>query len=182
MIRHLDLARGFAAAASIGALVLAFVGWSQLPDRVPMHFSMGGAPDRWSEKSVLGWFAPPVIGVLIAMGFCFLLPPWLRGLARSNSTALNLPDRERFRALSEADRLRALDATLPFLCWIGASVALLVCWTTWGAAQVAAGVWQGLSALPGVALVFAIVALALGAVVAGKRAVARLAGDQFEPE
>ena len=44
------------------------VAWSELPDRIPIHFSFGGTSDAWADTSALTWFGPlGIAGALFAL-------------------------------------------------------------------------------------------------------------------
>ena len=40
---------------SVWAVAIAY--WSQLPERIPMHFGMNGVPDRFADKSIWSWLS-----------------------------------------------------------------------------------------------------------------------------
>jgi len=58
---------------ALGVLFMIFVvilNWSNLPERIPSHFGVSGAPDGWSGKNVL--WALPAISLVIYFGLTVL--------------------------------------------------------------------------------------------------------------
>lgn len=49
--------------------------FASLPDRIPMHFGLGGTPDRWADRTLGSWMALPII----ASGQAASLPWWAMG-------------------------------------------------------------------------------------------------------
>lgn len=111
--------------------------WTGLPERFPVHFDAGGTPDRWVERSALGWFLLPGLGTLLVALFSLALPVWIPRLAASNSAFLNVPRKREFAALSPAARVRAVLPTVVILRLVGAEVALLFSVIVLGSARVA---------------------------------------------
>lgn len=84
-------------------LLLLFVGsgltWPHLPERIPVHFGAGGEVDRWSDTTLVSWFALPVIAVLLILfvhgtvRFAARHPKWL-----------NVPDKDNFLRLPPEHR------------------------------------------------------------------------------
>lgn len=63
-------------AASFG-LILASIGmslyfWNQLPASLPTHFGITGAPDAWTEKSILTVFMVPALHLALLALFAVL--------------------------------------------------------------------------------------------------------------
>lgn len=96
-------------ALGLGAAAVAL--WPEVPDRIPLHFGPDGTPDRWGERSVLGWFGLPLVVLAMAAGAEGLLS-WT--LARPEAPYLNLPSKEAILALPPErrapvwDRVRSL--------------------------------------------------------------------------
>ena len=110
-LQLLVLALYFAAAAAL---------WSTLPERVPIHFDFTGQPTTWARTSILSWFGLP----LLAAAMTFLL----YGIASASTHApelWNIPERERFLALSPAARAPIIAYLHRLMAW----AALLVTFT-----------------------------------------------------
>lgn len=89
--------------------------YSDLPDRIPVHYDLGGVPDRWSDRTPLAWFGLP----LVAFGVTALL--YGIGLAMPrNPRLLNLPDRERFLQLPADEQRRIMSIGAQMLYWLAA--------------------------------------------------------------
>jgi uncharacterized membrane protein len=56
---------GVAVAAALGVMAFALFNYGDLPARIPTHFNASGAPDRWSERSLVQILILP----LMALGF-----------------------------------------------------------------------------------------------------------------
>jgi uncharacterized membrane protein len=77
--------------------------WGTLPERIPHHFDLAGNPTSWGRTSIALWFGLP------AMAFAMWL--FVRGmlwLSLRNPALLNIPDKERYLALSAEQREPAL--------------------------------------------------------------------------
>lgn len=158
--------------ATLAAWGLAIAYWSELPNEIPMHFGINGQPDRFADKSVVSWFWMPALGTVFATALGFLMPGWLRAMARANSSMLNMPNRARFRALSDDARVRVVDATTTPLLVLAVVLQLLFGWIVYASAQVALQHWQTLPMLPTLGAAGLIVVCAVSLVAASNRAVA----------
>lgn len=83
---------------NIGLLVLLFAGsalvWPELPERIPAHYGANGVIDRWTETTLLSWFAMP----LVALATSALLYGVAAFSARSVER-INMPGKERLLVL-----------------------------------------------------------------------------------
>jgi hypothetical protein len=61
---------GMAVSAAVTAVMTTVTAWSRLPDRVPTHWGVDGAPDRW---------APAVWAVAVLLGAVLLAAAWAVG-------------------------------------------------------------------------------------------------------
>lgn len=68
--------------ALVGGAVLVVISWIILPDSVPMHFDMSGAPDRYGSKVEL-W---ALLGVFVLTYLSMAVPARLFGYARRART------------------------------------------------------------------------------------------------
>lgn len=68
----------------VRALPLLFLGgvaailalrWRAIPERFPVHWGMGGQPDRWADRSAVAVFGPLVAGTALVVALL-----WLRRL------------------------------------------------------------------------------------------------------
>jgi len=147
--------------------------WPTLPERIPMHFGPGGAPDAWTRKSAAAWFLIPALATVFTLLLGAWLPRLAIGMARRNSTMLNMPQRERFRALPEAARVRAVTVVAGWLGWLTVAMQALFSWFLFASWQVAHERWTTLPVAATVVWVAAILALAASLAVASSRAVTR---------
>ena len=95
--------------------------WSavRLPERVPVHFGGGGAPDSWSSRTGALW-TTAALGIGIALLFAGLA----QLLRRLPADALNVPHPGYWKRPERVDRLRELLAE--DMRWIGAATLLLL--------------------------------------------------------
>jgi len=91
-------------------LIALFVGsavaWPDLPERIPVHFGASGEVDRWSDTTLLSWFALP----LVALALIFFVRGAVAFAAR-HPKYLNVPDKQNFLRLP-AERQRVIIETL----------------------------------------------------------------------
>ena len=159
---------------SVTALwALAGTSWSGLPEQIPTHFDAGGRPDAWAPPSFGTWFLLPTLatGVAVLMGFG--LPRWIVGMARRNSSLLNMPQKARFQALPEEARVRVVATTAAGLQRVALLVAALFGWILYGTQEVAHGRWEALPSTVMFTVVGLLVAQSLWLIVAASRAVSR---------
>ena len=84
----------------LALLIFSCVVLEKLPEKVPMHYSMGGEPDYWEDKSLFSWFLLPLIAIgfnLFMYGLSFLIPR----LSQKYPWMLNIPNKERFIRLPQ---------------------------------------------------------------------------------
>ncbi|MGC6486354.1 MAG: DUF1648 domain-containing protein [Planctomycetota bacterium] len=159
---------------SVAALwTLAVTAWPDLPAQVPTHFDVGGRPDAWSAPGFWSWFLLPTLatGMVLLMGVG--LPRWVVGMARRNSSLLNMPQKARFQALPEAARVRAVSSTAQGLQRVALLVVGLFGWILYGTREVAHGRWEVLPPTGLFGVVGLLIAQSLWLVVSASRAVSR---------
>ena len=149
-------------------LVVAMQGmslWPRLPDRIPIHFGAGGAPDGWSGKN---WFL--VFGVVIMAAVLLVI----FGLASSELLGArwyNFPGKERVLKLSREQQRYALAPLREGMAWIGSGCTIglaLMARESW---QVAMGSREGISSLTMIVpLAIGFAAVIIGIVCANRRA------------
>jgi hypothetical protein len=157
----------------LAAWALALWLWPDLPELVPIHFDLAGNPDGWASKSWWNWFALPALGTALGAALGLLVPWWMVRLARANSPWLNVPWRERFRALPTEARVRAVQRPAPWFALLAICVQVLLGWIAYGSSQVASGAWTALPPGPSFAGLALLLGAAAGAAVAGAAAVRR---------
>jgi hypothetical protein len=139
--------------------------WPRLPDRMPIHFGITGAPDGWGGKN---WFS--VFGILVTAAFLLVI----MGLAASSllgAKYYNFPGKERILKLPRERQDAVLAPVREGLAWLGSSTAI-------GLAMMARDSWlvalhqrAGISMWPmPIALVVGMAAAIIGIVHANRRA------------
>jgi len=110
-----------------------------LPARIPVHFGISGAPDRWGTKSEI--FI--LVGVMWGLTFIFYaLTLAMPRLAR-NPQYLNIPNKEAFLKLPPERQAIFFGLLREFMTGITASVNLLFYLILGGILRVAAGKTSG---------------------------------------
>jgi uncharacterized membrane protein len=96
----------------------AVIGWLTLPDRIPVHFGLGGAADAWTRTSAVSWFGLCAITIAIS---------WLLYLVstRGPLELWNIPEKERFLRLTAQQREPVLELLRSFMA--GAAICCTVC-------------------------------------------------------
>lgn len=131
--------------------------WDGLPERIPLHFSASGQPDRWGPPSAANWLMPPILCSVISgamLGVSFLAG-WM---AAHCPELVNVPDKPLWAGLPGAARVRCLVPMRNLLAWLGVALAALFGWIMVGTADVAHGRTASLPWWP----VIGFVALTLG--------------------
>ena len=133
--------------------------WGRLPDEIPVHFGLDGTPDRWSSRGgetllifILPW------GMTL---FMYLISLTANSV-RKHPQAMNIPNKEKFLALSPAQQAPFFDALKTMFYSTAAALNLLFLLIAYGMMQVAMGVcdklpvwgiWPGLGLIIIVAVV-----------------------------
>jgi uncharacterized membrane protein len=108
--------------AGATALLLATVG--ALPERIPTHFGLGGAPDAWMTRGRYTVFM-----LAFVIGLPLLMTVAVGSLPRVVPRLVNLPNRD--RPLAPEQR----EAVFAFLgrhaCWLGCIMVLLAAGVHW---------------------------------------------------
>lgn len=114
------------------ALLFAGSVWAypRLPARIPMHFGVGGRPDRWEGRSLASWFLLPLITAALA-----LFMRWIAGVGARHPHTWNVPDKPRFLALTPEARAPIVAKLQEFVALVSVVVTMLM-----GAVQ--AGIYQ----------------------------------------
>lgn len=91
--------RRFAYALLAAYWTMCVVLYPRLPARLPIHFNFRGEPDSWTNNASAFWFLLPVIATVTLMLI------WGVGELAARSPQLwNVPEKQRFLALSDAQR------------------------------------------------------------------------------
>lgn len=95
-----------------------------LPDRIPMHYDVHGAPDRWSDTTMISWLLVPGIAAGLTLLF-YLLALWIPAL-RKRPEMVNMPaaSKKKFLALSEERRGKILKGLASYIYWFPVMVNL----------------------------------------------------------
>ncbi|MHC4600527.1 MAG: hypothetical protein ACYS47_16145 [Planctomycetota bacterium] len=151
--------------------------WLRLPERVPIHYTPGVGPDRWSGPSVCSWFGLPAIGVAVTAAF--MAARGLKGLADRHPWLISLPRGKLFSKLPPEARGRVLHAAFNRMALFPIPINLFLLYVQWVGFEVARGVtvsvhWTGKAALFAGALV--VLAVYLGSLDFHIRRAAKKAG------
>jgi len=151
----------------------ALAAWPDLPEQIPTHFDLQGNADAWREPNFASWFLLPSLATLMGLLLGLLLPPLVIGMARRNSSMLNMPQRERFRALPEAARVRAVTSITGGLQWLSLSLVGLFGWILYGTNKMAHGEWQTMPPFGLFGFVGLVMAQSIWLAISSSRAVSR---------
>src|SRR5687767_7689187 len=121
----------------VGAATLVY---PTLPERIPTHFTIYGEPDDWSRTSFWSWFALPVICVVISAFFHVI-----GAISERYPAAFNVPDKDKYLALSRAERAPVISTMRTFLEVMTLEMTVLFAALQAGMYEVASG---GGEALP----------------------------------
>jgi uncharacterized membrane protein len=130
--------------------------YPSLPARIPVHFGVGGRPDRWGPKSEIFIF------VAVAWGLTILFYVLTRNLPRlaRNPRTLNIPRKEEFLKLSPEKQAVFWDLLREFMTGMAVSCNLIVYLAVQGVLRV---IEKGAATLPfkDLAIGFAVLVLML---------------------
>lgn len=138
--------------------------WPDLPDRIPIHFGLGGEADWWVRTSVPAWFGLPMIAAGLAL--------FLRGIAWLAARApetWNVPEKERFLALSPEARRPIVGVLETYLAWVAVVVTLVFAAVQLGVYLTAVGRTTGIPIYLELFMLAAITAILGGALLLGRR-------------
>jgi uncharacterized membrane protein len=114
--------------AIAGQILLVWINWSRLPERIPTHYGLTGSPDAWGAKS----------SVLLLPAIAFALDGLLTVLSFFPQI-FNYPV-----PVTDANRPRLQAATLSLLGWLKVEIVGLFAYLTWNTIHVAMGLSSGL--------------------------------------
>lgn len=152
------LTLGLLLALTTGSVVV----FPSLPGLIPTHFDASGTADAWSERSLISWFGAPVF----AVGLTLFL--WILQLLIPRYPALvNIPDKEKFLAMTRRQREPVVAAIRRVLDWVSAFTVLVFVFVQLGVYRTAMGGEGGLLVISGLLIspvLLLVVALELGRV------------------
>lgn len=122
------------------ALVVGTV-WARagLPERIPMHFGVDGAPTAWTRTSAASWYVLPACAVFTAV----LL--WGAGrVARANPSLWNVPEKALLVRLSPAARAPIQEELERMMGAVGVLVTFAMIALQYGIYRMAVGAAEGL--------------------------------------
>ena len=121
--------------ALLGALSVDW--WLRLPERVPIRFTPGGGPERWSGPSPWSWFGLPAIGALVTVAF--IGARRLMGPADRRPWLISLPRGKIFSKLPPAARNGVLHAAFNRMALFPLPINLYLLYVQWVGFEVARG-------------------------------------------
>ncbi len=130
--------------------------YGALPEQVPTHLDLTGKPDRFSEKSVVSWFALPAIALSLLILF-----EVLTRLIPSRPHLINIPDKERFLALPRRWQAPVITEVNLFMDVTAAGVVAVFGFVQWELARIAMGASSGGTVLTLLAPMFLSIGLLL---------------------
>jgi len=95
--------------------------YSSLPDRIPVHFGISGAPDRWGSKSELFILVALVWGLTVLLYVFILSVPRLGRKPR----LLNIPNKEELLKLTPERQAPFWELLQEFMAGLAVSINLL---------------------------------------------------------
>lgn len=148
-----------------GLVGLSYYVFPELPERIPQHFGMDGAPDRWSERTLLSWMLLPLMGaatatMLYAVGLYLPRHP----------ESLNMPDRKKLLELPRELQSYVLEAAVNMVHVTTLGLLVMFCSMQYGAWESARTGARSSALVAGVILGVAVMPfLAIGCIVAIQR-------------
>lgn len=133
--------------------------WPRLPARIPIHFGLGGNPNRWTD-TMESWFLLPAIAVTMV-----LMIQGLGWAARRTPQLWNVPEKERFLGLPSEQRAPIVATLEAFLGVAAVLVTLLFAAIQVGIYTTATGRTEGLPWYVDLAMVAVLVGLVGGEIV-----------------
>ena len=98
--------------------------YGALPEKIPIHFTTGGIPDNWADKSWGVWLTLP----LMALGLTalFYATTYLIDVAKKHPKWLSLPKKKEFLALPEEKQAPVWHKMKLLLYWMAVPMNLLI--------------------------------------------------------
>lgn len=155
--------------ASIAALwIISIRLYPTLPASIPLHFDLGGTPDRFGPPSIGNWFGLPILGTLIGVFLTAIMAgvPWLLRVAPG---IVNIPRKTQLLALPADSQRRALAPMTTMMASIATVIVLIFIYIIHGTARIATGDATILAVWP----LFVLIALILALLIIGHFATVR---------
>ena len=115
--------------------------YSNLPERIPIHFGMDGNPNGWADRGP-GWFGLPVLATV-----SMLFMQAIANLAHKSPMHWNVPEKKRFMALSHEQRAPIMNELVKMVQVTGLYTLLVMVVVQWEVYQSATGRSAGLGIL-----------------------------------
>lgn len=122
-------------------------GYLVLPARFPAHFGADGVADRYVDRSLVGWFALPLVFTVIG-GLLAAIGLFVDRLAKNHAEFVNVPDRLAFLRLPADARMKALAPITDVGLMMPPALASLSAYVQWASVEVALGRQRTLSTFP----------------------------------
>lgn len=114
--------------------------WSELPDRIPVHFNFRGEPDGWARTSVVSWLALPALATALVI---FL---WGIGRVAARRPELwNVPEKQLFLRMSPEARGPVVASLEAYVGWVALGITGVLMALQLGIYRVALGHAERLS-------------------------------------
>ena len=112
--------------------------WPDVPARIPVHFGLSGEPDRWVERSLLGWLELPLVGLALAA----VMEGTAWWIQRPGAPGLNLPNKDAVLALPPERQRPVVGRVVRWLYRLGGVVAV-------GFVLIQVGAWRAAHGVDG---------------------------------
>jgi uncharacterized membrane protein len=108
----------------LALFIYAAATYAGLPERIPVHFTESGFPDRWADKSWGNWLLLP----LVALGLTclFYATTYLVDLAKKHPRWLSLPGKKEFLALPEEKQAPVWRRMKSMLYWTAVPMNMMI--------------------------------------------------------
>lgn len=117
-----------AALSMLAGFVITALNYSGLPDSVPIHYGIGGQPDRFASK--------PAIFLLPVIGFASFALLALVG---------KFPNLAKKPWLSQEQNRKRVELSKSFMPWLNLLICLMFFYIQWATIQTALGITTGLN-------------------------------------
>jgi uncharacterized membrane protein len=105
--------------------VYAGITFSELPEKIPIHFTVHGVPDNWADKSWGVWLLLPLVA--LGLTILFYATTYLVDVANKRHPKwLSLPKKKEFLALPEKQQASVWHQMKSMLYWMAVPMNLLI--------------------------------------------------------
>ena len=131
--------------------------FNDLPRQIPMHFDLGGTPDRYADATLLRWLLLPAATTVVALALYG--SAWMIGRRPSS---LNVLSRAKYDVLTRPDKEQVVAVVQRRLYWLAVGVIVMFVVLQFGTYRVAHGVADDLPFWPApLVIVLALLAMSL---------------------